>query len=71
MNYLASSDHSTYFEMLLADNGPSRIAAPCYPLPIQESGHMGGTYFEHRYFVDNKERQQIRQLLMKGSGRWL
>jgi predicted dehydrogenase len=55
VNYLASAEHTTYFEMLLADNGPSRIAAPCYPLPIQESGHTGGTYFEHRHFVDNIE----------------
>ena len=30
-------------------------ATPQYPKAIQTSGHMGSTYFEHRYFIDNIE----------------
>ncbi|MGE4276533.1 MAG: Gfo/Idh/MocA family protein [Lawsonibacter sp.] len=54
-NYLPEEGNHTHFEMLLADNGPSRISTPCYPKTIQTSGHMGGTYFEHRKFIDNIE----------------
>lgn len=45
-------------ELLTADNGVSRVSQPCYPRPIQESGHMGGTYFEHRAFIENIEGHQ-------------
>lgn len=52
-NYMPENSNHTYFEMLCADHCASRISTPCYPKVIQESGHMGGTYFEHKKFVDN------------------
>lgn len=54
-NYLPEEGNLTHFEMLCADNRPSVISTPCYPRTIQTSGHMGGTYFEHKHFVDNIE----------------
>lgn len=54
-NYLPEEGNLTHFEMLCADNRPSIISTPCYPRTIQTSGHMGGTYFEHKYFIDNIE----------------
>lgn len=54
-NYLPEEGSLTHFEMLCADHRPSVISTPCYPKTIQSSGHMGGTYFEHKYFVDNIE----------------
>ena len=54
-NYLPEEGSLTHFEMLCADHRPSLISTPCYPRTIQSSGHMGGTYFEHKYFVDNIE----------------
>lgn len=52
-NYLPEDGAHTHFEMLCADHRPSMISTPCYPRTIQSSGHMGGTYFEHKKFVDN------------------
>lgn len=57
-NYMPDHTNETYLEILTADNGPSRISTPMYPITIQSSGHMGGTYFEHKYFVDNIEGKQ-------------
>lgn len=54
-NYLPEEGSLTHFEMTCADHRPSLIATPCYPKVIQASGHMGGTYFEHKAFVDNIE----------------
>lgn len=52
-NYLPDESNETHFEMMCADHRPSIISTPCYPRTIQSSGHMGGTYFEHKNFVDN------------------
>lgn len=57
-NYLPEEGSLTHFEMLCANNRPSIISTPCYPKTIQTSGHMGGTYFEHRNFIDNIEGKQ-------------
>lgn len=54
-NYLPEEGNLTHFEMLCADHRPSVISTPCYPQTIQTSGHMGGTFFEHRNFIDNIE----------------
>lgn len=54
-NYLPDTGLETRFELLCADNRPSMISKPCYPSTIQNSGHYGGTFFEHRYFVDNMD----------------
>lgn len=52
-NYLPAEGNATHFEMTCADHRPSVLSTPCYPRTIQTSGHMGGTYFEHKYFIDN------------------
>ena len=54
-DYLPDKRKQTHLEILTADNRPSKIMTPCYPETIQSSGHMGGTYFSHRYFVDNMD----------------
>lgn len=51
-NLLPTDREPTHFEMHLADHGPSIISSPCYPAAIQQSGHSGGTFFEHRMFID-------------------
>ncbi len=52
-NFLPGAPEHTHFEMHCADHRPSIISSPCYPVTIQQSGHMGGTYFEHKIFIDN------------------
>jgi len=59
-NYMPDKSNETYLEILTADHSPSRISTPMYPVPIQSSGHMGGTYFEHKYFIDNIEGKETR-----------
>lgn len=54
-NYMPDKTNETYLEIMTADHSPSRISTPMYPTTIQSSGHMGSTYFEHKYFVDNIE----------------
>lgn len=54
-DYLPDARPQTHLEILTADHRPSRISTPCYPKTIQSSGHMGGTYFAHKYFVDNMD----------------
>lgn len=52
-DYLPDERKQTHLEILAADHRPSKVSTPCYPKTIQSSGHMGGTYFAHKYFVDN------------------
>lgn len=59
-NYMPDHSNETYLEILTADHSPSRISTPMYPTSIQTSGHMGGTYFAHKYFVDNIEGRETR-----------
>ena len=54
-DYLPDPRPRTHLELLTGDHRTSRISTPCYPKFIQNSGHMGGTFFEHRYFVDNMD----------------
>ena len=54
-DFLPDSRPQTHLELSTGDHRPSRISTPCYPKIIQSSGHMGGTYFEHKYFVDNMD----------------
>ncbi|MCP4167401.1 MAG: Gfo/Idh/MocA family oxidoreductase [Chloroflexi bacterium] len=46
---------TTYMEIMRGEDKPSRIIQPCYPKPIEESGHGGATFFEHVHFIDNIE----------------
>ena len=54
-DYLIDSGAKTHFEMHNQDHGISMIGTPCYPNNIQSSGHMGGTYFEYKVFIDTIE----------------
>ena len=54
-DYLETGRPSTHLEVLHGEHGPSRISTPCYPAWVQQSGHHGSTYYEHKYFIDNIE----------------
>ena len=57
-DYLPAQRPSTHLEVLCGEHKPSKIMTPCYPAKIQESGHYGSTYYEHKYFIDNIEGQE-------------
>lgn len=54
-DYLPDERPSTHLEIMASEYGVSKISTPCYPAVIQNSGHKGGTYFEHKLFLDNIE----------------
>ncbi|WP_100406932.1 Gfo/Idh/MocA family protein [Bacillus solitudinis] len=54
-DFLPTKRPRNHLEILRGEGKPSRITTPCYPIHIEESGHGGGTYYEHVYFVDNIE----------------
>ena len=51
--FLATNRPTTYMEVMRGEEKPSRIIHPCYPTPIEESGHNGATFYEHIKFMDN------------------
>ena len=51
--YLPTNRPTTYMEIMRGEEKPSRIIHPCYPTPIEESGHSGATFYEHINFIDN------------------
>jgi predicted dehydrogenase len=53
--YLPTERPATYMEVMRGEGKPSRIIHPCYPTPIEESGHSGATFYEHVNFIDNIE----------------
>jgi len=53
--FLPTNRPTTYMEIMRGEEKPSRIIHPCYPTPIEESGHNGATYYEHINFIDNIE----------------
>lgn len=54
-DFLPDQRPHTHLEVLSGESRPSKITTPCYPAVIQKSGHHGGTYYEHKYFIDNIE----------------
>lgn len=54
-DFLPLARPSTHLELHSGENRPSRVETPCYPAVIEQSGHHGATYYEHKYFVDNIE----------------
>lgn len=54
-DFLPAGRPGTHLEVLTGESGPTKISTPCYPEVIQKSGHNGGTYYEHKYFIDNIE----------------
>lgn len=57
-DYLPADRPSTHLEVLCGEHKPSKITTPSYPERIQESGHHGSTYYEHKYFIDSIEGQE-------------
>jgi predicted dehydrogenase len=57
-DYLPAQRPSTHLEVLCGEHKTSKIMTPCYPERIQESGHHGSTYYEHKYFIDSIEGQK-------------
>jgi len=53
--FLPTNRPTTYMEIMRGEEKPSRIIQPCYPKPIEESGHNGATFYEHVNFIDNIE----------------
>jgi predicted dehydrogenase len=51
-DFLPGPKPKTNLELKLGEKSASRISHPCYPTYIEESGHGGATFFEHRYFID-------------------
>ena len=58
MDFLPIPRPVTHLEILCGENQPARVSTPCYPAYIQQSGHNGSTYFEHKIFVDKIEGKQ-------------
>ncbi|WP_425339513.1 Gfo/Idh/MocA family protein [Lentibacillus salicampi] len=54
-NFLPLNHNNSYLEILSGEDGAAKTTNPCYPTVIQESGHSGGTYYEHKHFIDNME----------------
>ncbi|MHA1671505.1 MAG: Gfo/Idh/MocA family protein [Promethearchaeota archaeon] len=55
VDYLSGVKPKSYLEIKLGEKSASRISQPCYPTYIEQSGHGGATFFEHRYFIDTIE----------------
>ena len=53
--YLPTNRPTTYMEIMRGEEKPSRIIHPCYPKPIEASGHNGATFYEHIHFMDSIE----------------
>ncbi|TFF98597.1 MAG: Gfo/Idh/MocA family oxidoreductase [Promethearchaeota archaeon] len=58
IDYLSGIKPKTYLEIKAGEKSTSLISQPCYPTYIEESGHSGATFFEHKYFIDNIEGKQ-------------
>ena len=55
IDYLPGPKPKTYLEIKAGEKSTSRISQPCYPTYIEQSGHGGATFFEHKYFIDEIE----------------
>lgn len=58
VDYLPGAKPKTYLEIIVGEKSTSRISQPCYPIFIEQSGHGGATFFEHKYFIDTLEGKQ-------------
>lgn len=57
VNHQAHSRWSSYLEVICNPDKTSRVMTPSYPFFIEETGHNGGTYYEHIKFIDALEGQ--------------
>ena len=68
-SFLEDKEPETRLEVFLGEEGTSFIGSPVYPKAIQQSGHLGATYFEHRDFVNRIEGKPHR-LATEQEGLW-
>jgi myo-inositol 2-dehydrogenase/D-chiro-inositol 1-dehydrogenase len=54
-NSQAFSEWKNYLEVICLPDRTSRVMTPSYPSIIEESGHNGGTYYEHVAFLNRLE----------------
>jgi myo-inositol 2-dehydrogenase / D-chiro-inositol 1-dehydrogenase len=52
-NYLDGNRVASSMQLASNKLEPCRTTCPKYPAPIEELGHHGATFFEHRNFVEN------------------
>jgi predicted dehydrogenase len=52
-DFQSSARLKTHLEVFCGEDKPIRISQPAYPFYIEDLGHHGSTFFEHRYFIDN------------------
>jgi len=54
-DFLQNIRPKNHLEIMRDERKPSRISVPACPSYIESSGHNGGTFYEHIYFIDNIE----------------
>ncbi|HOV47262.1 MAG TPA: Gfo/Idh/MocA family oxidoreductase [Anaerolineae bacterium] len=68
-DFLALARPHTHLEILHGEDRPGRVGAPGYPAYIEETGHNGGTFYEHVNFIENIEGRQT-QTATAAEGFW-
>lgn len=51
-NGQAHSQWGSYLEVICIPEKTSRVSTPSYPAAIEDTGHNGGTYYEHLRWID-------------------
>lgn len=54
-DYLSLQRPAAYLKVMCGRDRPSRISNPSYPKFIEQTGHHGGSFFEHAAFIDGIE----------------
>jgi len=54
-HFLSTPDIKSILEIYRGEYSPSKISHPAYPKYIEQSGHSGATFFEHKFFIDSVE----------------
>lgn len=56
-NGQAHSQWGSYLEVICIPDKTSRVMTPSYPAPIEDTGHNGGTYYEHLHWIEAMDGQ--------------
>ncbi len=68
-DYLSAQRPAAYLEVLCGMDRTSRISTPGYPKFIEQTGHHGGSFFEHAAFIDGIEGKKTSAATV-GEGFW-
>lgn len=60
-NGQAHSQWGSYLEVICIPDKTSRVMTPSYPAPIEDTGHNGGTYYEHLHWIEAMDGQPTLQ----------